>query len=463
VKTSAPCKEGFGHALNGETPTRDASDSLLDVRAVAGVLGVSASWVRRHASQLPCVRVGRMVRFDSSLLFYQLQAKMQGGKPLKPERTDMFFRYQRGFVYQKGRKVKVWYARIREDVRNPDGQIERRHRNIRLGTLDEYPTKSAARNRLSELLKGSPPKMEMSFRELSERWEKAEGSTMKATTLHHYKNALRAYVLPKFGDRKITEINREDIQTFLAEKARKYSESTLRSMRVVLGLTLGWATNCSWLARNPCSRVKLPKRTGGRRVTRTVLTAGQVNAIAGKLKEPYATLVLFLAATGLRIGEALAIKWTDFKDNVLHVTRRIYDGDVDAVKSKRSERKLPIDPILMERIEKLGRGEWVFRSRTGTSLNPGNALKRYIRPAAKELGISLGGWHDFRHTLSTKLRRSGVHPKVVSDILGHKKVNLAMDVYDRTDVEDFVQPLSLVVNELCPSCSPAGAAAMSQR
>jgi len=406
--------------------------------------------------------MGRMVRFDSVLLFLQLQAKMQGGESLKPERTDMFFRYQRGFVYQKGRNVKVWYGRIREDVRDPDSQIERRHRNIRLGTLDELPTKSAARKRLSELLKDSHPKTEMSFRDLAERWEKAEGSTIKATTLHHYKNALRAYVLPRFGDRKIAEINREDIQTFLAEKARNYSESTLRSMRVVLGLTLGWATNCGWLERNPCTRVKLPKRTGGRRVTRTVLTSEQVNAIVEKLKEPYATLVLFLAATGLRIGEALAIKWTDFRNNVLHVTRRIYDGDVDAVKSKRSERKLPIDPLLMERMEKLGKGKWAFRSRVGTPLNPGNALKRHVRPAAVKVGISLGGWHDFRHTLSTKLRRSGVHPKVVSDILGHKKVNLAMDVYDRTDVEDFVQPLTVVVNELFPSCSPDGAVAMNQ-
>ena len=209
--------------------------------------------------------------------------------------------------------------------------------------------------------------------------------------------------------------------------------------------------------------VKLPKRTGGRRVTRTVLTAEQVNAIAGKLKEPYATLVLFLAATGLRIGEALAIKWTDFSNNVLHVTRRIYDGDVDAVKSKRAERKLPIDPLLMARMEKLGKSEWVFRSQTGTPVNPGNALKRHVRPAAEKLGISLGGWHDFRHTLSTKLRRSGVHPKVVSDILGHKKVNLAMDVYDRADVEDFVQPLAVVFNELLPSCYPERSAAMSER
>jgi integrase len=435
VKRSASQEIDSASALK---PESCLSKALLDVRATADLLGVSTSWVRRHVAELPCVRVGRMVRFDSSLLFSQLQAKIKSGKSLKPERTDMFFRYQRGFVYQKGRNVKVWYGRIREDVRNSDGQIERRHRNMRLGTLDELPTKSAARKRLSELLKDSPPKTEMNFRELAERWERAEGSTIKATTLHHYKNALRAYVLPKFGDRKITDINREDIQTFLAEKARKYSESTLRSMRVVLGLTLGWAINCSWLERNSCSGVKLPKRTGGRRVTRTVLTAQQTNAIAAKLKEPYATLVLFLAATGLRIGEALAIKWTDFKDNVLHVTRRIYDGDVDGVKSKRSERKLPIDPILMERMEKLGKGDWVFRSRGGTPLNPGNALKRHVRPAAEKLGISLGGWHDFRHTLSTKLRKSGVHPKVVSDILGHKKVNLAMDVYDRTDVEDFV-------------------------
>jgi integrase len=392
--------------------------------------------------------MGRLIRFDPTLLFRQVQEKIQSGKSLKPERTLMLSRYQRGYVYQTGRKLKVWYGMYREDVRKPDGEIERRQHNIRLGTLADLPTKSAARNRLSELLKRSPAKADMSFQELAERWEKAEGSTMKRTTLRHHKNTLRAYVLPRFGERKMTEINREDIQTFLAEKAPKYSQSTLRSMRVVLGLTLGWASNCGWLEKNPCTRVKLPKRTGGRRVIRTVLTADQINAIVEKLKEPYATLVLFLAASGLRIGEALAIKWSDFKNNVFHITRRIYEGDVDTVKSKRSERKLPIDPILMARMEKLGKGEWVFRSRTGTPVNPGNALKRHVRLAAKELGIPLGGWHDFRHTLSTKLRRSGVHPKVVSDILGHSKVNLAMDVYDRTELDDFVQPLSVVSTEL---------------
>jgi len=95
--------------------------------------------------------------------------------------------------------------------------------------------------------------------------------------------------------------------------------------------------------------------------------------------------------------------------------------------------------------------EWIFQSGAGTPANPGNALKRYVRPAATELGITLGGWHDFRHSLSTNLRRAGVHPKVVSDILGHSKVNLAMDVYDRTDIQDIEKGLAMV-NSMLPSC-----------
>src|SRR5215472_3493999 len=89
--------------------------------------------------------------------------------------------------------------------------------------------------------------------------------------------------------------------------------------------------------------------------------------------------------------------------------------------------------------------DWVFCSRRGTPLNPGNALKlkRYIRPAAAALGIALGGWHDFRHTLTTTMSRKRVHPKVISGILRRAKVLLAMDIYDHTNLEDFRKPWRL--------------------
>ena len=125
---------------------------------------------------------------------------------------------------------------------------------------------------------------------------------------------------------------------------------------------------------------------------------------------------------------------------------------MDCVKTEKSVRSLPVDSALVSRMRKFGTTDWVFCSRVGTPVNPGNGLKRYVRPGAAKLSIRLGGWHDFRHTLTTTMRRSGVHPKVISGILGHSKVDLAMNVYDHADVEDFKQPLSLVAGDLLPKC-----------
>jgi integrase len=96
---------------------------------------------------------------------------------------------------------------------------------------------------------------------------------------------------------------------------------------------------------------------------------------------------------------------------------------------------LPLDQPehveLVRRPHVLGKDqEWLFHSRKGTPLNPGNAQRRYLHPAAKAVGVKIGGWHDFRHTLIRKMRRGGVHPVVVSAVVGHKRVELAPEVYD---------------------------------
>jgi site-specific recombinase XerC len=135
----------------------------------------------------------------------------------------------------------------------------------------------------------------------------------------------------------------------------------------------------------------------------------------------------------------------------------LYEGKAYDLRSS-EQRKIPIMDIeLLARLRKLGTGrEWVFQSRNGTPINPRNARHRFLKPAAKELGIKLCGWHDFRHSLTTELRRNGTHPKVISDLLGHKKVNLAMDVYDRSNLQDFEQALRSTVagSQLLPSCDP---------
>jgi integrase len=140
----------------------------------------------------------------------------------------------------------------------------------------------------------------------------------------------------------------------------------------------------------PCSGARLP-RGSGKRIVRAVLKPEQVVAIAKRLPEPYSTLVL-LAGIGLRIGESIGIKWSDFDGDVLKIQRRIYEGEADDTKTEDSNRSLPIPASLLQRLRALGRGDWIFRSRANTPINPGNPLKRHIRPVTKALGTPLGSW-----------------------------------------------------------------------
>jgi len=426
---------------------------MLTVTDAALLLNVSKDWLYRHKRELPHARVGKIIRFDSSLLLRHFQATypIRDGSRLKPKGvTPMgLTRYQRGFVKKMGKKQLVWYGWWRVDVPLAEGGFTRRQIKRRIGAASEFTTKSAAYEELARLMGDlGKPSAEMTFAELHRKWESAVVPTIHKSSADHYQYVLRSYILPVFGRNKIQSIGRYDIETFLAAKAHTYCKSTLHGMRVAVGKVLSWAVACGWLEKNPCSGVKLPQ--AGKKVIRTILKPEQVVAIAGKLDEPYSTLVLFLAVTGLRIGEAIAIKWADFDGDVLKVSRRVYNRKEGTLKTESSGRDLPIPHALLVRMKVLGESDWIFRSLAGTPINPGNALKRYVQPAVKELGIAIGGWHDFRHTLNTRMRKNGWSAKVRSGVLGHSTIDTTERIYDHADNEDFRAALSEIASEMLP-------------
>jgi len=164
---------------------------------------------------------------------------------------------------------------------------------------------------------------------------------------------------------------------------------------------------------------------------------------------------------GRRIEEAIGIKPSDLDvNNVLHIRRIIYKGRVQELEEA-EEQVLPLDQPehaeLVRRLRALGADhEWVFRSCNGTPLDPGNARRRYLHPAAQAVGIKIGGWHDFRHTLIRTMRKAGVHPVVISGTVGHKRVELAPEVYDRATIDDKRQALRAVGRQLLPNLLPSG-------
>ena len=439
-------------------PDLSLSSPLISVREAASLLHVSESWVRRHLSDLPAIRCGRLLRFDSD----EIGHKIRAGKSLRSERITTVIprRYQQGsIVWRNTKYAKVCYGIYRVDVQTGTG-IKREQRKVRLGTRKEFPTDSQARKKLTDIIasaeSGPPVPETMTYRELAKRWQDSEGPTQTKPTADRYAQVLRAWLLPFWKDRSISSITRNDIQLFLNGKASTHSKSSIRAMRLVLQMTLSFAHLNGWLATYPCVKIKTPRTTNeSRGVKRAEMNEQQKLAIVARLDEPYSTLVLLLTRIPLRIEEALGIKLSDFDGRVLNLRRVVYEGAVYDLEPK-EQRLIPImDAELLARLRNLGAGqEWVFQSRTGTPVNPNNIRRRFLKPAAQELGIPLCGWHDFRHSLTNEMRRNGTHPKVISDLLGHKKVNLAMDVYDRSNLKDFEQALGSVGSQLLPSCDP---------
>jgi hypothetical protein len=185
--------------------------AFVTIRESAALLGVSESWVRRHVRELPIVRIGRLLRIDSALLLRQFQGKYRSGIRLKPEgekqMTLQLRRYQRGYVYKTGRKIKTWYGMCREDIPQPDGQIIRRQKNLRLGTMSELPTRSSAYEELSRRMGEKQVSVELTCSGLVDRWKAAIVPTIKTPTATYYLKMLNVHVLPAFGRKEISSMS----------------------------------------------------------------------------------------------------------------------------------------------------------------------------------------------------------------------------------------------------------------
>lgn len=180
--------------------------------------------------------------------------------------------------------------------------------------------------------------------------------------------------------------------------------------------------------------------------------------IIRRLKEPLDTFAFLTALLGRRSEEVAPLKPHDLDDHcVLHFRRIICRRRVEELKED-EQIHMPLDPDdywhaeLIRRLRKLGEGKkWIFQSRAGTPMDHNNVRKRHLKPAATAVGVQIGGWHDFRHTLSRTLRRAGVHPAVVRDTLHQSKVDLAMNVYDKASAEDIRAGLRVVSKKLLGS------------
>lgn len=155
--------------------------------------------------------------------------------------------------------------------------------------------------------------------------------------------------------------------------------------------------------------------------------------------------------TGMRKGELLGLCWTDVDLTkgeliVQHTLSIDSSGQLGLgpTKTLRSRRRLLIPLPVVEALDahrarqeterKESWGAWqpldlVFTNIVGGPLNPSNIRTRSFHPLLKQAGLPQIRFHDLRHTAASLLLGQGIHPKIVSEMLGHSQISITLDLY----------------------------------
>jgi integrase len=338
--------------------------------------------------------------------------------------------------------------RARGKYRDADGVTRQVSRNGKTEAAAIRNLKAALRERIAPT--GSAINGDSRFREAAELWHAgvllaAEQGRRSLSTADQYRGHLDRTVLPGLGELRLRELTVPRIDAFLAKLRDEKGIATAKSCRAVVSGVLRFAVRHGALPANPVREVD--RIEGGRRKSPRALTvAGAVDWLAKMEADELAVrrdlpdLTRFMLATGVRIGEALAVYWPDLDlkartvavdHTIIRVKRR---GLVrKSTKSEAGERTLALPTwavtMLTERFASVAdEAGPVFPDSRGGLRDPSNTARAF-REARDAAGYDWVTSHVFRKTTATILDDAGLSARAVADQLGHSRPSMTQDVY----------------------------------
>jgi integrase len=359
-------------------------------------------------------------------------------------------RYQRGQLIWKGGAA---WGRWREDVIDPEtGRVHRKHVKQYLG---EFDTKKLAfrelENRLAEI--NSPsyrPRMEASFQAFAERWKKDVLALRKKSTQIAARSHIDMHILPAFRKFAMRDITPFEVQSFVTSlpvgnKSKRNILGTLASMHTSARAWQIVAMN--WFDGIVMPEVITPESR--------YFTSEEAIAIITAADEPYRTFYWIAAETGIRLGEACALRPSDFNLPLRAVVIRWNSvrGEVISTKSKRPRAfalSAQLADYLKTYIANKAPSDFIFSFRPGKPWCGDEIVKRHLRPLLKTLGIEQAGFHAFRHCNATILDHENVPLKVRQERLGHAHgERLTVGVYGHATNSDHRLAADKIGRVLC--------------
>jgi integrase len=394
-------------------------------------------------------------------------------------------------VYRRGSRYAVIYR-----------DAEGRQRQESARTLDE--ARRLRSRRQGQVEDGSfQAQTRQKFRAYASEWViRYQGSSRGFTedTREEYVRDLERYAIPFLGRHRLEQITPRHVAEFIAwlvdeqEQGRRRAEErreqeaarrgvparslplkevkphrladgSVRRILAPVRSCLASAKREDLIRHNPAVGAALPKRDEQHRIEHEqddlddqeqdvkALSTEQLATLLAVAPERHRLLFRLVAATGLRIGEALALRWGDLaldgEQPHVKVRRSLRHGRFKPPKSKYGRRQVPVDFELVRGLraahritESPGDRDLVFCSGDGKPLDYSNLLRAF-KPAAQEAGAPWAAFHTLRHTCASRLWDEGRNAVQVQRWLGHHSPAFTLSVYVHLLNEDLGVPLPL--------------------
>lgn len=321
-----------------------------------------------------------------------------------------------------------------------------------------FDTKAAAQKYLdgdvtTKVVTGTwvdPDRSGVLFEVVAEKWFSTK-KFRKPKTVAGYRSLLDTIILPRWGSVPLRDIEFEDVQEWVVTlsesgsarfQGRGLSASRVIQSYQVLSQILRFAIKAKRLALNPAEDVDLPSMMSGERRYLTHLEVMKLAMASGRFRP----LVLTLAYTGLRFGEAIALRTADvvLDQRRIRVSRSATavtgQGIVETDTKNHTSRVVPIPGLLAKDLENLLAGRraeaLVFPSHKGGYLTS-TEFRWVFDQAAREVGLAGVVPHGLRHTAASLAISAGGNIKVVQRMLGHKTATLTLDLYGHLFPDDL--------------------------
>lgn len=276
----------------------------------------------------------------------------------------------------------------------------------------------------------------------------ASGRVRRRTWLG-YESLVRMHIKPNLGDITLSELRPLDLQGLYSKLLKRdppLSGGSVLNLHLVLTQALGQAVRWGYLTSNPADGAQPPRPRRKEPVPVDQATVSKVlELIRGHRIE---AVVAIAVATGMRRGEILGLRWSDISPDMTtaQVRRSLHSGNglwFEDPKTRRSRRRVALPDFLRpylerQREDQANRREFlgdawqdndlVIDWGEGSPFNP-DTLSSAWRTFCRKNKLPNIRFHDLRHAHATMMLLQGVHPKIVSERLGHASIGITLDTY----------------------------------